>query len=86
MIGLNLYKVGKERCTTCTCRTVPDAHVALHEMHMSRCTRCTCRTLLLTEEKSTSLRQKPSTFLIFNHKHIAPDVQHLFIRGYTILI
>ena len=35
MIGLNLYKVGKERCTTCTCRTVPDAHVVLHEMHMS---------------------------------------------------
>ena len=35
MIGLNLYKVGKERCTTCTCRTVPDAHVALYEMHMS---------------------------------------------------
>lgn len=87
MIGLNLYKVGKERCTTCTCRTVPDAHgrtardahVALYEMHMF--VHC-----ILTEEKSTSLRQKPSTFLIFKHKHIAPDVQHLFIRGYTILI
>ena len=35
MIGLNLYKVGKERCTTCTCRTARDAHVALYEMYMS---------------------------------------------------
>ena len=39
MIGLNLYKVGKERCTSyctrCTCRTARDAHVALYEMHMS---------------------------------------------------
>ena len=35
MIGLNLYKVGKERCTTCTSGTARDAHVALYEMHMS---------------------------------------------------
>ena len=102
MIEFNQYRAGKERCTTCTCRAVPDAHVVLYEMCMSCCTRCACHAVrdvhvMLYEmhisyiaphrrREYFSKAKAIYLFLIFRHKHIAPDVQYLFIRGYTILI